>query len=564
MPSKCIMNENFSVRPKPSQQVMRVCIFLLALSLSGVVGGQGIKAVGYTGTEDSLWIHKLVLDKEKNLLPWFEPATKAYDAFLRARWNFIKTSVPNAPGPGVTSHYPQYYFYCAYWDKNNVLEPDGWMNDIGEKIPNWFESARLYYAYTGDASVMKIVKDFSDYDMDHGRSQGSFAWPYFPFATADAGDSLYRGFTTTDRFSLYETQVDHSGEIGLTYLKMYFFYHNDKYLNAAVKVADVLASRVRAGSLTKSPWPYIVNASSGVASSEYGTNWTGCYMLLDKLARLKLGNHDAYEKACVQVRNFLLNYPLKTGYWTDGHTDYHPGMNNKYRSNLSASNFSLFLFDYPEFDPDWKTHIPELIKWTEEFFVDRSAPGETGHLWGVNIVGEQDEFLYKMDYQTARYAATCARWYAVSGDASYKEKAFRALNFVTYCSDENGKAYESILSLGISNWWSDCYGEGPRMFYRAFAAIPEWTPGGEDHILYSESILSEVHYEPKNVSYTATEAGYTDYLHLSFEPSSVTIDGKSIPLSQAVQSYSMRKLNNGDFAVEIHRREKGRVIILGK
>ena len=28
-------------------------------------------------------------------------------------------------------------------DKNGILEPDEWMNDVGEKIPNWFESARF-------------------------------------------------------------------------------------------------------------------------------------------------------------------------------------------------------------------------------------------------------------------------------------------------------------------------------------------------------------------------------------------------------------------------------------
>ena len=67
-------------------------------------------------------------------------------------------------------------------------------------------------------------------------------------------------------------------------------------------------------------------------------------------------------------------------------------------------------------------------------------PGEPATQWGANIVGEQDGFLPKMDYQTARYAAQCARWYALSGDAAYKEKAYRALNWVTYCNNDDGVA----------------------------------------------------------------------------------------------------------------------------
>ena len=77
-----------------------------------------------------------------------------------------------------------------------------------------------------------------------------------------------------------------------------------------------------------------------------------------------------------------------------------------------------------------------------------------------------------MDYQTARYGAECARWYAVSGDETYKDKAFRSLNWVTYCNDATGFAFESPVSKGIQSWWSDCYGECPRMFYQAFAAVP--------------------------------------------------------------------------------------------
>ena len=89
-----------------------------------------------------------------------------------------------------------------------------------------------------------------------------------------------------------------------------------------------------------------------------------------------------------------------------------------------------------------------------------------------------------MDYQQ-RYAAECARWYAVSGDASFKEKAYRALNWVTYTNDSSGKAVESPVSEGkdISNWWSN-FGECPRMFYPAFAGIPSRRAATEPYSLF--------------------------------------------------------------------------------
>jgi len=338
----------------------------------------------------------------------------------------------------------------------------------------------------------------------------------------------------------------------------------EKYKNAAVNVANTLAQEGRPGSATRSPWPYLVVMDSGKATSEYGANWTGAYMLLNALIKTKTGNVDAYKKACAHVKDFLLNFPLKTGYWTDGHSD-NAVKSHTYRSNLSASNFKLFMFDFPDFNPHWRNDIPELIKWTEKYFVERSAPKEPGNMWGANIVGEQDEFLFKMDYQTARYAAECARWYAVSGDETYREKAYRSLNWVTYCNDEKGMAFESPLSKGISNWWSDCYGEAPRMFYHALAAVPEWAPPGENHILYSESILKNVSYQPKQVQYTTTDNSGIEFLRLAFKPTSVAIKGRKILLRNDLvkEGYILKDLGNGDYALTIKRLNQGGVIVSG-
>ena len=133
-----------------------------------------------------------------------------------------------------------------------------------------------------------------------------------------------------------------------------------------------------------------------------------------------------------------------------------------------------------------------------------------------------------MDYQTARYAAACARWYALSGDAAYKEKAYRSLNWVTYCNNSVGQAFESPgrhqtdfeLVVGL-------YGECPRMFYPAFAGVPEWAPPGENHLLYSESVVRDVSYGPKLVKYTPAVESGIDYLRLSFLPARIVVGGQA-------------------------------------
>jgi hypothetical protein len=506
--------------------------------------------------------HKVVLDEQNKIIPWFTPREKAYDHFLHLRWDFIKNNVPNSPGPDPRSRYPQYYFYCAFKVSNDSILPDAWMNDIGEKIPNWFENARLYYAYTGDASIMKLMRDFVDYTLEHGTSSTEFAWSDFPYTTTNAGDTLFRGFSSAGRLVLHEIQVDHAGEMGLTYYRMYQFTGEKKYLSAALSVADILTKNAKTGTAEESVWPYRVVMDDGRVTAPYGANWTGCYMLLENLIRANLGNVEAYRDARDKARDFILQYPMKTGYWTDGHADTDVKINT-YKSNLSASNTSLCLFDYPELDPDWKKDIPMLIKWTEDNFIFRSAPGEPSTMWGANIVGEQDSFNYKMDYQTARYGAACARWYAVSGDVSYKEKAYRSLNWVTYCNDSSGMAFESPVSKGILSWWSDCYGECPRMFYHAFSAVPEWAPPHENHILYSEGIVRDVSYNKNQVAYTATAENGTEYLRLAFKPEKITINGEMISPSMVIDpdTYLLKGLGKGDFALTIRHKKAGDVIV---
>jgi hypothetical protein len=516
------------------------------------------------GKSDTLFCgHNVVLDAQGRIVPWYSPRENAFDHFLRLRWDFIRKKVPDSPGPDPRSRYPQYYFYCAFKLSDGAIVPDTWMNDIGEKIPNWFESARLYYAYTGDSSVMKIIRDFVDYTIEHGTGSPDFAWPCFPYTTTNAGDTVFRGFTSAGRLALNEVQVDHAGEMGFTYFRMYQYTGERKYLSSALDVAGVLAKFARTGSATASVWPYRVAMDSGRITAPYGANWSGCYMLLENLIRANLGDVEAYREARDKAKDFILNYPLKTGYWTDGHTDTDV-RSNTYKSNLSASNTTLCLFDYPDLDPAWKEDIPGLIKWTEDNFIFRTAPGEPSTMWGANIVGEQDSFNFKMDYQTARYAAACARWYAVSGDESYREKAYRSLSWVTYCNDSTGMAFESPVSKGILSWWSDCYGECPRMVYQAFAGVPEWAPPRENHILYSEGILRDVHYDKNKLRYFATAGNGTEYIRLAFKPLHVVNNGVALTSGKypGPGSYSLRRLGHGDYSLIIRRRSAGCVEIL--
>jgi hypothetical protein len=76
---------------------------------------------------------------------------------------------------------------------------------------------------------------------------------------------------------------------------MFQFTQEEKYLKAALRVADVLAREAITGTSTESTWPYRVIMETGEVTAAYGANWTGCYQLLDHLIRANLGNVSAYK-----------------------------------------------------------------------------------------------------------------------------------------------------------------------------------------------------------------------------------------------------------------------------
>ena len=136
---------------------------------------------------------------------------------------------------------PISFLYCA-WNPGNppTAQVHGKMMSV-KRFPNWVESARLYYQYTGDMAPLNYVKRLVDYSLDHGQTPTNHAWPDFPVGTANAGDTEFRGFTGV--WALWDCHVDLAADIGFSMFRMYQMYGDTKYRDKAIHVADLLASQ---------------------------------------------------------------------------------------------------------------------------------------------------------------------------------------------------------------------------------------------------------------------------------------------------------------------------------
>ena len=500
----------------------------------------------------TLRYHTVVLDNQNNILPWYSPTNKAYDQYLKQLWNWIRT-VPNGP----SSSLPMYYLYDGFYP-GNPITPDTWENDWGERLPNWVEFGRLYYAYSGDIGPLNIAKGLVDYSLSHATTPSTFVWPNFPIGTAAAGATEIQGQNVA--WAKWDVLIDLAADMGMSFYKMYLIYGDERYRTAAINTADVLANKIQPGSSTNSPWPYVVNASTGVVKSRYCSNWAGALTLFDLLIEHNEGNVSAYQTARQVLKTWILQYPMQNGNWVDGHSDVHIDGNTNW-SNTSKSNINLYLLDNPNFDPNFMANVPKLLKWTEDNFVYDGGSLAPVY-YGAYVVSEQFAYKEKMGYQTSRLAAEYAAWYAVTGNETYKDRAYRGFNYSTYMMKESGESSDGPTN-GVRYWWSDCYGEGPRMFFYGFKAVPEWAPPSENHVLYSKSILKNVSYSSGLVRYVSTNADGIEYLRLSFLPTNVTVDGIALSLRPDLngEGYTVRNLGNGDYAFNIKRLRTGSVVV---
>src|SRR5579885_1678421 len=78
------------------------------------------------------------------------------------------------------------------------------------------------------------------------------------------------------------------------------------------------------------------------------------------------------------------------------------------------------------------------------------------------------------------------------------------------------------MDYANSYWFDDGYGDHLRHYLWAMAAIPEFAPVGENHLLGSSSVVTRVSYEPHAITYRTFDQDSREVLRLKARPRRVT------------------------------------------
>jgi hypothetical protein len=261
------------------------------------------------------------------------------------------------------------------------------------------------------------------------------------------------------------------------------------YSEAAVAIANTLVKHIEEGDHDHSPLPFKVNVRTEEVASSYTTNWSGTLELLLALRELKIGDTILYRNAFDTILAWMKKFPMENNRWGPFFEDI-PGWSD---TQINAITWAQFIMNHREFFPGWKQDVQKIFDW-----VYATLSNNEWQKYGVVAMHEQTAYKVPGNSHTSRQAAAEIQFMHLTNDYSKLDKAVRQLNWATYMVDSDGKnRYPRD-----QNWLTDGYGDYIRHYLRAMAYAPGLSPPGQDHILYSTSIIQLAEYAQSGEFYT--------------------------------------------------------------
>jgi hypothetical protein len=466
------------------------------------------------------------VDAAGKLLPWpvAGDVGRSYEGYVLSQWTVLQDQLERQRLP---------YRYCCFAidPVTYELTPDkGWANSTGYLRAMMEGFVERLYPYTGDRHAVELLQQFFDYELAHGLTPvEGYAWAGVPYPSGDPGAAEYRGWSAHG-VDFVEPHV--VGEDGYAYLRLWEMTGEERYLKEAIRCAEALVKNYAVGTAAVSPWAYRCHAKDGSLRDGkgmfgYSANVVEPVMLLEELMRLGKGDVAAYRQVRDGAWKWLMAYPMKNNVWVGYFEDVTASMDSM--NNVIPLETARYLLMHPEKDPEWKEHARRLIEW-----VKTTPKWPKYEVHGALVTTEQGDgkaFCCNLpnqccDSHSARLAAVEAIYYSKTGDAAYREAAYRTYNWVSYWQGLPGKAHAPFAD----QWWfTDEFADGPRRMMDAFWAVPEWAPAGESHLLGSSSVVRKIEYGRGRVKYSTFDAESVEVLRLDFVPERVTVGRKMVP-----------------------------------
>jgi hypothetical protein len=376
--------------------------------------------------------------------------------------SWLVNQCPLDPATKLPAYYSQAYLNPG--DPPTVS--DYWQCNPAGLLSMLIDSGTAWSSFSGDATLLMLAVSLANYHLAHGLTPSTDKWPSVPYAGSTQGQATYNGLEKTNAGVevLGVIEPDKVGEAGWQLANLYSTTKNLAYLNAAINNANALVANIRP-STSSSPWPFRAYASNGNVIADYSSDVIRPIQLFDALIALNVGNVASYQATRTKAWNWLMSGPVANNQWYNYFEDIPDGTANI--NNYVPLETARYLLLNPNSDPNSLAKAQAIVTFVE------SALGSSQ--WGASIMTEQQAYNFAMGSHTSRYGSVLALIAKATGDATLKEKAYRALSWATYEENADGQVVAFIASGQPTQiWFSDGYGDYVRHFVSAMNTFPEW------------------------------------------------------------------------------------------
>ena len=389
------------------------------------------------------------------VIPW-----QSFRLVASTAANWLATQCPLDPATNLPAYYSQAYLnpgtpptVSDYWQYN----PAGLLSML-------IDSGTAWNCFSGNPALLNLAISLANYHLAHGLTPASNKWSSVPYSGATQGQASYDGLEKTDAGVevVGVIEPDKIGEIGWQLANLFNTTGNIAYLNAAINNANALVANIRTSG---SPWPFRAYALNGNVITDYSCDVIRPIQLFDALIALNAGNVASYQTTRTTVWNWLMSGPVTNNQWYNYFEDVPGGAANV--NNYVPLETARYLLLNPTSDPNSLAKAQAIVAFVE------SQLGSTQ--WGASIMAEQQAYNFAMGSHTSRYGSVLALIAKATGDATVKDKAYRALSWATYEENVNGQVVAFIASGQPTQiWFSDGYGDYIRHFVSAMNTFPDW------------------------------------------------------------------------------------------
>ena len=299
------------------------------------------------------------------------------------------------------------------------------------------------------ADAINMAQNAAKYLLSISLHSGSVL-EFFPPTYLDRPNSTGAARERKDQLMMFYPAI-----VGSVYLDLYDVTGNNKYLEAAVKIAKTYVKT----QLPEGSWPLMVWIESGEAVKKNLCVPTDIINFLDRLV-MDYGKTQFRENS-EKAFNWIMENPVKTFNWEGQFEDmgYSKNYSNMERGKPLA--FAVILLSRSEGKPGYTEMAEELIRFAEDQFIvwEQPLPRElfrtslrpiprkayyTGK-WFTPCALEQYDFYTPIDASSASAILAYKKAYEITGKELYLAKAISLADNQTVAQDIAGGIYPTYM-----------------------------------------------------------------------------------------------------------------------